>query len=113
MGDYGIDGRLYLVDIAKESRGEIKPGDQTLFEELDRWYPIQVKQVERVGRPDIDKFETAMRRDKRLKGYFVGFGFSNGSIQEINRANKEDGIDIVPITVDEILHHERLVTELA
>jgi hypothetical protein len=31
----------------------------------DRWYPIQVKQKDKVGRPDIDAFETAMRRAKR------------------------------------------------
>ena len=27
---------------------------------MDVWYPIQVKQTDKVGRPDIDAFETAM-----------------------------------------------------
>ncbi|OGO19583.1 MAG: hypothetical protein A2Z15_07600, partial [Chloroflexi bacterium RBG_16_50_11] len=63
VGDYGIDGRLYLADIEKTHKGDF-------FETLDKWYPIQVKQVDKVGRPDIDKFQTAMRRDKRTKGYF-------------------------------------------
>ena len=102
VGDYGIDGRLYLADISKERRGDF-------LETLDVWYPIQVKQMDRTGRPDIDKFETAMRRDKRVQGYFVSFGFSQDAIREIQRANREDGIDIKPITVEEILHHEQTV----
>ncbi len=103
VGDYGIDGRLYLADISKERRGDF-------LETLDVWYPIQVKQQEHVGRPDIDKFETAMRRDKRLKGYFVAFGFTADATKEIQRANTHDGLDIVPITVAEILEHERVAT---
>lgn len=106
VGDYGIDGRLYLADIEKEHRGDF-------METLDRWYPIQVKQIDRVGRPDIDKFETAMRRDKRLRGYFIAFGFSQDAIHEIKRANNADGLDIVPVTVDEILAHERLATSIS
>lgn len=105
VGDYGIDGRLYLADVQKEHRGDF-------FETLDRWYPIQVKQMDRVGRPDVDKFETAMRRDKRLKGYFVAFGFSSGAIKEMQRANAHDGLDIVPVTAAEILEHERVATAI-
>ena len=110
VGDYGIDGRLYLADMAKERQERAQPGKQTIFETLDRWYPIQVKQVDRAGRPDIDSFETAMRRDKRLKGYFIAFGFSSDAIREIQRANTQDSLDIVPVTVDEILEHERVAT---
>jgi DNA modification methylase len=103
VGDYGIDGRLYLADIEKERKGDF-------FETLDNWYPIQVKQQDRAGRPDLDKFETAMRRDKRLRGYFIAFGFSTDAIREIKRANREDSLDIVPITVKELLEHERVAT---
>jgi site-specific DNA-methyltransferase (adenine-specific) len=103
VGDYGIDGRLYLADIEKERKGDF-------FETLDKWYPIQVKQQDRAGRPDLDKFETAMRRDKRLRGYFIAFGFSADATREIKRANREDGLDIVPITVKELLEHERVAT---
>jgi hypothetical protein len=103
VGDLGIDGRLYLADIEKSHQGDF-------LETLDKWYPIQVKQVDRVGRPDIDKFETALRRDKRSREYFVAFGFTDGATREIKRANVEDGLDIVPLTVAEILEHERTVT---
>lgn len=107
VGDYGIDGRLYLADMAKERKEGVGENKQTLFEELDRWYPIQVKQMNKVGRPDIDKFQTAMRRDKRLKGYFIAFGFSSAAIREIKRAQTVEGLDIVPITVDELLGFEK------
>ncbi|MEW6142495.1 MAG: DNA methyltransferase [Chloroflexota bacterium] len=100
VGDYGIDGRLYLADMVKEHKGDF-------FEALDKWYPIQVKQQDKVGRPDIDKFQTAMRRDKRLKGYFIAFGFSSDATTEIKRAQKVDGLEIVPITVDELLGYEK------
>jgi hypothetical protein len=105
VGDYGIDGRLYLADITKEHK-EIIEG-QGLFETLDKWYPIQVKQVDKVGRPDIDKFQTAMRRDKRIKGYFVAFGYSQDATKEIQRATTVEGLEIVPITVDELLGFEK------
>jgi hypothetical protein len=64
--------------------------------------------LHRAGRADLDKFETAMRRDKRLRGYFMAFGFSSDATREIKRANREDGLDIVPITVKELLDHERV-----
>jgi DNA modification methylase len=100
VGDYGIDGRLYIADIVKTHKGDF-------FETLDKWYPIQVKQVDKAGRPDIDKFQTAMRRDKRLKGYFIAFGFSQDAMQEIKRAQKIEGLDIVPITVEELIGFEK------
>lgn len=103
VGDYGIDGRLYVADVSKE-----KKVGRDLFGEIDNWYPIQVKQQDRAGRPDIDSFETAMRRDKRLKGYFIAFGFSRDATTEIKRANQHDGLDILPITVKELLEHERV-----
>jgi DNA modification methylase len=110
VGDYGIDGRLYLADMAKEEKAIMHISEkaaQGIFETLDKWYPIQVKQVDKVGRPDIDKFETAMRRDKRLKGYFVAFGFSGDATREIQRAQTAEGLEITPITVEELLGYER------
>jgi DNA modification methylase len=100
--DYGIDGWLYPAD---EPRA--KPTREDMF--VAHRYPIQVKQQDRAGRPDIDKFETAMRRDKRVRGYFVAFGFSDDAMREIKRANREDGLDIRPITVKELLEYERRV----
>lgn len=85
-GDFGIDGRLYAADMTKERRA-----GHDLFGEIDNWYPIQVKQVDRVGRPDIDSFQTAIRRDRRLRGYFVGFGFSRDAMKEIIRPTSTTG----------------------
>lgn len=85
VGDMGIDGRIYPASTVKE-----KNTGYDLFGETDRWFPVQVKQqtkeTGKVGRPDIDNFETAMKRQRRDKGFFIGFDFSRNALQEISRA---------------------------
>jgi hypothetical protein len=58
---------------------------------------------QKVGRPDIDKFEAAMMRAKRKKGFFVGFDFSSDSMLEMGRFFQREHISIVALTVREIL----------
>ena len=70
---------------------------------MDDWYPIQVKQMDKVGRPDIDNFEAAMMRTRRKKGFFVGFDFSSDALREIDGFFRREHIVIVPLTVREIL----------
>lgn len=101
VGDYGIDGKLYPIEQEKT-----KEEGQNLFGDIDIYYPIQVKQKDKAGRPDIDSFETAMRRDKRKKGYFISFGFTSDAITEIKRLDKEGELEIIPITVSELLKQE-------
>jgi DNA modification methylase len=104
-GDLGIDGRIYPAHLEKTRD---KKGKQpALFDADQYWVPIQVKQKDKVGRPDIDLFETAMRRDKRVRGVFVAFGFGPGAIREIERAEREDGLQVVPLTVSDLLAFER------
>jgi SAM-dependent methyltransferase len=97
VGDKGIDGRIFPVGAAPQEAGK----DELQLEA--RWYPIQVKQKDKVGRPDIDAFETAMRRAKREKGFFVSFDYSEDALHEIDRHFREDHVVIVPLTVREIL----------
>lgn len=98
VGDFGIDGKLYPIE-----REKVKNEEQSLFGDIDTYYPIQVKQKDKVGRPDIDAFETAMRRDKRYKGYFISFDFTEDAIKEIKRLDKEGSLEIIPVTVKELL----------
>lgn len=77
-GDFGIDG-------------------YTFFESL----PVQVKQG-RVGRNVVDNFETALRRDKHHKGYIIGFGFTGGAWDEVERA-KGEGLEIALVSVSTLL----------
>lgn len=97
VGDYGIDGKLYPVDRAKAK------DEMTLLGDIDTYYPIQVKQKDKAGRPDIDAFETAMRRDRRHRGYFISFDFTEDAMREIRRLDREGELEIVPITVKELL----------
>ena len=73
---------------------------------MDDWYPIQVKQKDKVGRQDIDAFETAMNRAKRGKGFFVAFDYTSDALAEIQRYFTADHKTIVPLTVREILDEE-------
>lgn len=100
--DGGIDGKLYPIEkIQKEKTEGID-----LFGDIDRYIPIQVKRTDQVGQPDIDNFETAMKRDKRNSGIFVGFDFSRDAQKEIRRAEREEGLEIQPITVAEIVERQ-------
>lgn len=79
-GDMGIDGYTFMVQD-----------------------PIQVKQSEGVGRNVVDNFETAMRRAGKDKGYIVAFSFGRGAREEVARARWNDGLDIVLVTVEDLL----------
>lgn len=100
-GDFGIDGKVYPIEFEKK-----KKVGKDLFGDTDIYYPIQVKQIDKAGRPDIDSFETAIRRDGRKKGYFIAFDFSKDAISEIKRVDKEGQIEIIPITVNQLIKME-------
>jgi len=102
VGDMGIDGRIYPVSAMPERRGaRVREMDF-----MDEWFPIQVKQTVKVGRPDIDTFEAVMLREERKLGYFVGFDFTGDALYEIDRFRRKEGREIKPLTVREILDEE-------
>lgn len=101
VGDMGIDGRLYPVSSIPEMR---ESRHRDLFE--DQWYPIQVKQRPKVGRPDIDQFEAVLMRERRPKGFFVGFDFTEDALHEIDGFFRREKRVIIPLTVRDILQEE-------
>jgi len=106
VGDKGIDGRLFPVS-ALPGKAKTKKGETPAFDEfMDNWYPIQVKQKDRVGRPDIDSFEAMMTREDRLKGFFIAFGYSEDALREIDAFFRKQKRIIVALTVREILDEE-------
>jgi DNA modification methylase len=99
VGDMGIDGRIFPVGT--------KPADTDgMF--ADDWFPIQVKQVDKVGRPDIDAFEAVMERENRQRGFFVSFGYSQDAHQECAGYFKRSGRIVKLLTVQEILDEEHV-----
>ncbi len=96
VGDMGIDGRIYPV-----SAMPTKKPDELDF--MDAWYPIQVKQKDKVGRPDIDSFEAVMMREDRTKGFFIAFDFSSDALTEIDAFFRRSHKVIIPLTVKSIL----------
>ena len=79
VGDFGIDG----------------------WTELD--VPTQVKRSENIGRVDVDKFETAIRRYGKKRGVIVAFSYTRDAYEEVARVKNEEGIEIRLKTVEEIL----------
>jgi hypothetical protein len=79
------DGRIVPVGA--------KPSDQGgMFS--DDWFPIQVKQMDKVGRPDIDAFEAVMEREGeggRQRGFFVSFGYTKDAEHECAAFHKRTG----------------------
>jgi SAM-dependent methyltransferase len=108
VGDMGIDGRIYPLSAVPHKSG--KAAGELDF--MDDWYPIQVKQGDKVGRPDVDKFETAILRARRKKGFYVGFDFSSDALTEIDAFFRRQHTVIVPLTVREILD-EQIAQKLA
>ncbi|HEY9157884.1 DNA methyltransferase [Candidatus Binatus sp.] len=116
VGDKGIDGRIYPVSAIEHRRDaalrrEREVGARELGF-MDQWYPIQVKQKDKTGRPDIDSFEAVMAREERTKGFFVSFDYSSDALTEIHRYFRKSGNVIVPLTVKEILD-EQIAQKLA
>ena len=100
VGDMGIDGRIFPVSAVPEGAQKKK---QASLDFMDAWYPIQVKQKDKAGRPDIDAFEAMMARSDRMKGFFVAFDYSSDALTEISAFFKKSGRVIIPLTVREIL----------
>ncbi|MFN2489333.1 MAG: DNA methyltransferase [Actinomycetota bacterium] len=79
-GDMGIDGYSFMLH-----------------------EPIQVKQSERVGRNIVDNFETAIKREKRTKGYIVAFSFTKGAYEEAARVKSAENLEIELVEVADLL----------
>ena len=108
VGDMGIDGRIYPVAALptkpkdREGKGEFLQGFG------DVWFPVQVKQTDKVGRPDIDAFEAVMMREERDRGFFVAFGYSSDAEAECAAFWKRTKRKITLITVQEILDEQHV-----
>lgn len=108
VGDMGIDGRIFPSGTTPEKLGKATGH----LDFMDDWYPVQVKQKDKAGRPDIDSFEAMMTRNDRKKGFFVSFDYSSDAVTEIGAFFRKSGRVIIPLTVREILD-EQIAHKLA
>ncbi|MCE5231423.1 restriction endonuclease [bacterium] len=97
VGDMGIDGKIYPVGTKPADQNDMFAGD---------WYPIQVKQKDKVGRPDVDQFEAVMAREDRQRGFFVSFDYTSDAASECESFRKKTGRIIKLITVKDILEEQ-------
>ena len=98
----GLDGRIFPAS-ALDNRRKPQAGELALEE---KFHPIQVKQKDKAGRPDIDSFEAMMMRKNCQKGFFVSFDYTSDAHTEISRFFKQSSRVIIPLTVQEILDEE-------
>ena len=70
--------------------------------------PIQVKQLDDVGRNVIDNFQTALRPANSKEGVIVAFSFGRGAYEEISRCKLRDGLEIKAIKIEDLLENIRL-----
>lgn len=108
VGDMGIDGRIFPVGTRPTDGGnkKTKHGEAGASMFAGDWFPIQVKQAEKVGRPDVDAFEAVMAREDRQRGFFVAFGYTADAQAEAAAFHKKTGRIIKLITVQEILDEQ-------
>jgi site-specific DNA-methyltransferase (adenine-specific) len=99
VGDMGIDGRIFPVGSRPSDAHSMFAGD---------WFPVQVKQVDKVGRAEIDSFEAVMEREDRARGFFVAFGYSAEAHAEAAAFFKRTKRVIKLITVQEILDEQHV-----
>ncbi len=108
VGDMGIDGRIFPASTTPSKLGKATGH----LDFMDDWYPVQVKQKDKAGRPDVDAFEAMMARADRKKGFFVSFDYSSDAMTEIGAFFRKSGRVIIPLTVREILD-EQIAHKLA
>ncbi len=100
VGDGVIDGRIYPTSALPEGKKRMAKAQ---LDFMDTWYPVQVKQKEKVGRPDIDSFEAMMVRHDRTKGFYVSFDYTSDAEREISAFFRKTGKVIIPLTVSDLL----------
>jgi hypothetical protein len=110
IGDMGIDGRIYPVGTRPTEEGskKTKTGHTGSSMFAGDWFPVQVKQKDKVGRPEIDSFQAAMQREDRQRGFVVAFGYTSDAESECAAFHKRTGRIIKLITVQEILDEQHV-----
>lgn len=106
--------RLIIVEKMGGTINPKKSGDMG----IDGWIdfmttPVQIKRWgHKVGRPEIDKFRTAIQRECKAKGMVVAFDFSKDCWEETERIKQADKLDIQLKTVKEIFHHNEAIDKI-
>lgn len=106
---HGRGRRIYPVSSSATPRKK-QEGELALKE---CWYLSQVKQKDKVSRPDIDSFEAMMMREECDIGIFVSFDFTADAYAEIGAFFKRTGKTIRALTMKDILDEAKLGMKLA
>jgi hypothetical protein len=69
-------------------------------------HPIEVKQMDDVGRPVLDNFVGALKRERETRGMIIGLSFTKGAFAEAARLERENKIKIELLTCRQILEED-------
>jgi DNA modification methylase len=100
----------WVIDAVNGVRRQRKTGDLGIdgYSYLER-HPIQVKQSEKVDRPVVDNFETAIGRDEKEIGYIVAFSFTEGAYGEAARSREIGKTSVHLVCVSDLLDLQDLI----
>lgn len=100
--------RFMIEDVMHGQVNPKKSNDLVIDGRVDMMtVPVQVKRWRtKVGRPEIDKFAHAVRRDNKNWGIIVGFDFSKNSHAEVARIKQVDNVTIELVKVEDLLKKE-------
>lgn len=96
----GMDPHDFARLVIAEKLGGTPSATRSADMGIDGWaelgtVPVQVKRWKAsVGRPEIDKFKTAVERNKKERGIVVARRFTAGAVNEAARIGAEGGIRI-------------------
>lgn len=106
--------QMWAVDAVQGRHSPRKIADMGIdgFTFMDN-HPIQVKQVESVGRPVIDNFVGVLERQKDKRGLIIAFDFTKGAQAEVARLKREQSIEVELITCKKLIREEIPYRKLA
>jgi hypothetical protein len=72
-----------------------------------RGYPLSIKQSDSVGMIEIDRFASALAKNRARNGVIVAFGFGGDAVRGKVRAKTSYGLDIEMLTINDLIYTRR------
>lgn len=91
---------IYDEHVIVNKRGADGGIDGKYLEQL-----ISVKKY-KAGRKDLDEFVATIYRNKKEVGIFIALGYTSGFLKEVARLQREDEIEIIPLSLEQIINKE-------
>jgi len=107
----GYEFQNYIINMLSIYNEFITVGQRGADGGIDGTYLGQLISVKKYksGRKDLDEFVATIYRNKKKVGIFIALGFTSGFLKEVARLHREDEIEIIPLTLEQIINKEHFV----